>query len=486
MNHLTAASTWIRLALVAASTGIAAATAIEFQELPLAAAATSRTPILTGAQDGSLFVSWTEPTDATSTALRFTKFDRETQSWFDPKTIAAGSNWFLNATDSPIIAAGLRGRLAAVWYVNNPDGGYHAMVSSSQDQGESWSTPERLTTESARQEFVQLAPLLNGNWLAIWLDGRDAAATQLRSRVIGHDETDTLVDARVCDCCPISPLVLPNGVVLTAYRDRSETEVRDIAYRAYSRGEWRDMAAPIQDGWVINGCPFNGPHLSRRSGNVASTWFTAADDNPRVQVARSNNLGRSWASVARIDDPERPAIGAPNVAVLRDGTHWVSWVESGGHLALRALHRDDSLGIIHRHPGVLEGRPQIRILHNRADQAAQLLIVQTREGRIVTEIATLPFDGEPTIDDCGCNPAEAATRGHAITGRIVSLLPDRDALLIDHEEVPGVMGAMTMAFQVDPKVLDAVKPGQRITGRMERRDDGKWWFFSIRILHQAN
>ncbi len=483
MKFPAATAALLSASILVGTLGAASATEITFEELPLAAETGSAHPSRTGALDGNVFVSWTEPSGDDATALRFTKFDRETQSWFDPKTIVAGPDWFLNATDSPMIAAGLRGRLAAVWYVHNPDGGYHAMVSTSTDQGSSWSPAQRITTESERQEFVQLAPLLNGSWLAIWLDGRTKETTALRSRVVGGDGPDELVDERVCDCCPISTLVLPNGVVLTAYRDRSSDEIRDIAYRAYSRGAWREMPNPSTDGWRINGCPVNGAHLSRRSGNVASAWFTAANNTPQVLVARSNNLGRSWSSVSRIDDPTQTAVGSPQVAVLRDGTHWVAWLESGGTLALRSLERDGSLGTLtHRHAGPTEGAVHMRVLNNRADQAAQLLLVQTRAGRVVTEIATLPYDGEPTIDDCGCSPAEAATRGHAVRGEIVSLLPDRGALLVDHEEVPGVMMAMTMAFQVDPRVLDAVQPGQEITARMERRDDGKWWLFSIRIV----
>jgi Cu/Ag efflux protein CusF len=476
----------LTLLVVGPATGHAAGMTVE--ELPLAAAPGSATPSLTGALDGSIFVAWTEMSENGDheTALRFAQFDRETQRWFDPQTIAAGENWLRDPDDSPVIAAGLRGRLAAAWYVKNTAGGYHARVSQSEDGGQTWSAPARLTTESERQKFVQLVPLLNGSWLALWLDGRDAAATQLRSRVIGDDAPDALVDDRVSDCGPLSSLVLPNGVVLTAYRDRSATEVRDIAYRAYSRGDWEEVNAPTQDGWQTEDCPVSGAHLARRSGNVAAAWFTGANHTPQVWVARSNNLGRSWNSITRVDDPDQPAMGAPQVVVLRDGTHWISWLEAGRTLALRALHREGAVGEVHRLAGPTEGRAHVRVLNNRADQAAQLLIVHPRDGRVVTDIATLPFDGEPTIDDCGCSPAEAARRGHPVTGEIVSLLPDRDALLVAHEEVPGVMRAMTMAFQVDPKVLDVVRPGQRITGRMERRADGKWWFFSIRIVRATN
>ncbi len=464
-----------------------AAASLEFRELPLPAQAGSAFPDLASAQDGNVYVSWTEPISADSHRLLIARFDRETDAWGEPHVVSSGSGWFLNWADTPVIATGLRGRVAAAWYRENPDGGYHAMVSTSTDFGATWTAPSRLTDESEVVEFVELVPLLNGAWLAVWLDGRnraDSGNMQLRSRVLGSDEADTVVDPRVCDCCPIATLVLPNGVVVAAYRDRSADEVRDIAYRRYSRGTWSEAAAPVQDGWVIAGCPVNGPSLSRRSGNVTAAWFTGANDTPQVLAARSNNLTRSWNLVIRVDEPTKPTKGMVSSAVLRDGSSWVGWLEGAGDYALRAIHGDGSLGAVNRLAGAVDDgtTPRMLLLDNRSDRPARFLIASTRNDRVVTTIGALPADPNAPIDDCGCSPEEAATRGHAVEGEIVSLLPERDALLVAHEEVPGVMPAMTMAFQVDRRVLGLVRPGQRLSARMERRDDGKWWLFSIRIL----
>lgn len=487
MTFRTKAKHWLLGLMALGSMSWLSGESLSFDEIPVPAPSGSGFVDLASAQDGNIYLSWVESSESDQTAFRISRFDREAEVWREPVTIASGQDWFLNWADTPVIAAGLRGRVAAAWSVNHAEGGYYAMVSLSEDHGATWSEPVPVTNESNIVEFVELAPLLNGTWLAIWLDGRDrndSGNMQLRSRVLGSDEPDILVDERVCDCCSIASSVLPNGVVVTAYRDRSDDEVRDIAYQRYSRGTWLEAPPPVSDGWVIDGCPVNGAHLSRRSGNVAAAWFTGANDTAQVLVARSNNLTRSWNLVVRVDDPEAQTRGFAQSAVLRDGSLLIAWQEGRDTLAMRSLFSDGSLGMIHRHrAGATFGvAPKMVVLANQSGQAPRLLFSLVEGTRVVTRTVTLPGDYTETIDECGCSPEEAATRGHAVTGEIVSLLTDRDALLVDHEEIPGVMDAMTMAFQVDRRVLGLVKPGQRISGRMERRADGKWWLFSIRIL----
>ncbi|MCF3648910.1 copper-binding protein [Synoicihabitans lomoniglobus] len=477
---------------------------VTFEERNLAAGSGSATPQFASAYDGSLYVSWTESAANHAATLLISRFDRGNDAWLPPVQIATGTNWFVNWADTPTIAAGLRGKVAAVWSVNNPDDdhGYHAVYATSEDHGQTWSAPAPLSTESHATEFVEVAPLINGQWLAIWLDGRDRAGhhgagnMQLRSRLLGSDEPDTLIDARVCDCCSISALVLPNGAVLAAYRDRSDDEIRDIAYARYSRGEWTTTTAPATDGWHIAGCPVNGPKLSRRGAHVAVSWFTGEGDDPRVMTARSNNIGNSWNFVSRVDDPSASATrGAVSSAVTRDGSQWTTWVETNGSIALRRVNRDNELGPIHHLPnhaaagGRAGGVPRMTLLDNRSDAPARLIIARTvpgsgdTPGRVTTHIASIAPDTDATLDDCGCGPSEAETRGHALRGRIEGIMADRNALLVAHEEIPGVMRAMTMMFQVDPRVIPLVKAEQNITARMERREDGKWWLFNIRLLN---
>jgi Cu/Ag efflux protein CusF len=77
--------------------------------------------------------------------------------------------------------------------------------------------------------------------------------------------------------------------------------------------------------------------------------------------------------------------------------------------------------------------------------------------------------------------AETAPQTHPLRGVITGVLPDKGALLVKHEEIPGVMRAMTMMFKVDPEVLARVKQGDAIKARLSRRDDG-WWLTEVEVL----
>jgi Cu/Ag efflux protein CusF len=82
----------------------------------------------------------------------------------------------------------------------------------------------------------------------------------------------------------------------------------------------------------------------------------------------------------------------------------------------------------------------------------------------------------PKGEACCCNePAKAETatevKRYPLKGVITSVLPERSALMVKHEEIPGFMRAMTMMFKVDAATLKAVKKGDAITGVMSRRGD---------------
>ncbi len=73
----------------------------------------------------------------------------------------------------------------------------------------------------------------------------------------------------------------------------------------------------------------------------------------------------------------------------------------------------------------------------------------------------------------GCdsgNPAEKLHR-YELEGVVEDVDVENQHALIDHQEVPGVMPAMTMSFDVpDRAVLEKLAPGQRIAFTLEIRD----------------
>ncbi len=71
----------------------------------------------------------------------------------------------------------------------------------------------------------------------------------------------------------------------------------------------------------------------------------------------------------------------------------------------------------------------------------------------------------PAADDLG-------EGRHRLVGSIVSVNAERGTLLVDHEEIPGFMAAMTMELKVAPGDLANARPGQRIRGVIYRSPEG--------------
>ncbi len=61
-----------------------------------------------------------------------------------------------------------------------------------------------------------------------------------------------------------------------------------------------------------------------------------------------------------------------------------------------------------------------------------------------------------------------------LKGVITAVYADKGTLLIKHEEIPGLMKAMTMAFRAEDPVFKKVKQGQNITATVIVREDDFW------------
>ncbi len=73
------------------------------------------------------------------------------------------------------------------------------------------------------------------------------------------------------------------------------------------------------------------------------------------------------------------------------------------------------------------------------------------------------------------SPAEApaAPKRHPLRGVITSVVAEKSAFMVKHEEIPGVMRAMTMMFKVDAATFKAFKAGDTLAGLMSRQ--GNTW-----------
>jgi hypothetical protein len=304
---------------------------VGLRELPFPAAAGSGEVNLAATADGRVLAAWLEPRPGEAHALRFSEL--ATGHWSEPRTITSGRDLFVNFADFPSLAAAPDGTLWAHWLRRRGAGAvYDVQLSISRDGGATWDRPRTPHRDGllAEHGFVSLAADGSGLDL-VWLDGRQAGggahghggATQLRHARVGAQGDlgpESVLDARVCDCCQTALTRTSRGL-LAAYRDRGEDELRDIALVLRAGPTWSEPRPLARDGWRIDGCPVNGPALASDGARVVAAWYSAALA-PRVRVAFSADGGATFGPGQRVDDG-RP-IGRVDAVLLADGTALVS------------------------------------------------------------------------------------------------------------------------------------------------------------------
>lgn len=319
------------------------------QNLPAIAGSGSSVPHLARTVAGDVVMSWLEP-DEERMALRVATLRDD--AWESPVTVASGDNWFVNWADFPSVEPIDDTLWAAHWLVKTPGGvySYNIAVAVSNDAGRTWSVPVTPHDDGTATEhgFVSLFPW-QGAIGALWLDGRNMAGhgdshdggMTLRSASIGNDgaiSNPQLVDELVCDCCQTDVTTGEDGPV-AVYRNRSDTEVRDIHVVRAIDGRWQANTAVGDDGWKINACPVNGPAIASSGNTMAVAWFTAADDDSQLRMAWSSDDGRSFGNPIDVD-VDRP-IGRTDIELLDDGSAIVSWLRQGadgtGEICLRRV-----------------------------------------------------------------------------------------------------------------------------------------------------
>jgi hypothetical protein len=149
------------------------------------------------------------------------------------------------------------------------------------------------------------------------------------------------VNVRVCECCQTAAVVTADGV-LTAFRDRSEKEIRDIAVSRLDNGSWTDARIVHADNFETDSCPVNGPSLSARGRDVAVAWFAPTGNDGHAFAAFSHDAGRTWSAPTRLDD--RQSLGYTDIELLEDGSAVATWVEFADQRRQLAMRHIDGSG----------------------------------------------------------------------------------------------------------------------------------------------
>ncbi len=332
----------VALGLVAFCTGCSRPWNPRIVEVTSPAAEESSEPQLTTFRNRTI-LSWIERAGETAT-LKFS--ERTATGWTAATTVASGDDWFVNYADVPSVVRVSDTLLAAHWLQSNgPDPeGYDVRLAFSHDEGRTWSAPTSPHHDGTPTQhgFVSLYPFGEGGAGLVWLDGRAGKNITVRSATFSKDgiqTSETLVDDRVCECCPTAAALTSDGVV-AAFRNLGDNDVRDIYVARWSKATptaWSQPSPVHNDDWRIDACPVNGPAVSALGQTVTVAWFNAKIDQGHVFVAFSHDGGRTFGPATRVDDAA--ALGRVDVALLDDHSAVVAWIEFADHRSQFRMRR---------------------------------------------------------------------------------------------------------------------------------------------------
>lgn len=335
----------------------------QFRQIDPPASADSGMPLLTQGPDGSVYLAWTETSPQKDHALRFAKWNGS--AWPPPETIAQGRNWFVNWADFGSLTALADGSMLAHWLPRAEGGGkfgYGIQIARRDPDRPVWrqvygmSLDEKvdyagfLTFAPGTRAAAYLAPPAQRERMAVSHENHDdehghrKTARFIEFRSDGSVLMDREIDADVCSCCQTALGKTRTGWI-AAYRDHLPGEIRDISIVRFADGAWTQPRTLHPDGWKINGCPTDGPSLLANDANVAIAWLTRAGDVPKIQLALSNDEGRTFRPPVRID--AGAPLGRPNIAAFDTTSYLIAWLEktaSGNpEIRVRRVSRDGAV-----------------------------------------------------------------------------------------------------------------------------------------------
>jgi hypothetical protein len=316
--------------------------------------------------------------------------------------------------------------IVVVWTAKGA-GGTRLATARSTDGGKSFGAVTTINGAEAagNRGWQSITTASDGRVAAIWLDHRetvtagtaaapahqhngqahtghaassDGAARAQLSKLyfgrVGGNEPPVVVTGGVCYCCKTSIAAGSDGALYAAWRHVYPGNIRDIAFTV-SRDGGRTFASPVrisQDGWVLDGCPENGPAMAvGAAGRVHVVWPTLVGEGttgtePTLALFHATSSdGRRFTPRQRLDTQGTPY--HPQIAVRdSDGSVLVVWDElQGGRrraVAARAtaggsFTREEIAGAgLATHPVVAAVRQGFVIAWTDTSQSQARIVVQ--------------------------------------------------------------------------------------------------------------
>ena len=310
--------------------------------------------------DKDLFISWTEQV-LDSNFLYITRLEGD--SWTDKELITKGTDWFVNWADFPSISLNeVSGSIFSFHLQKSSEETFSYDVNYHINSKETWNDMNKIHDDNTFSEhgFVSSIPYKDG-FMVSWLDGRNTygvgdhghakGAMTIRSAILdsnGNIVNQNVIDEMVCECCQTS-MAISGGIPIVVYRNRSDSEIRDIYFSRYIDSNWSDPEPVHDDGWEINGCPVNGPNVDSYGDNVVVSWFSASNGRPKVNLKFSTDNGRTFGDKILIDEVDNSPLGRVDIEFISETEAMISWlstVDGKGKLLIRKIKTNGDIGPI--------------------------------------------------------------------------------------------------------------------------------------------
>ena len=308
------------------------------------------------APDGSLWVVWAA--NGVIAVARSTNMGTK----FEPTIEIAKHGTFLDTgPDARPQLVGNKAGDMTIAYAFFKDKKWNAQVnlSTSVDQGRTFSTPVAVTTDPASQRFASLTVDPKGQLFVAWIDKRLVAqAKNEGKKALGGSiafawsgdmgktfSPATIAQTDSCECCRIGVSLTPQGLPVMIYRAIFNDKVRDHATQLVLNETQTAPAERVaRDNWETDSCPHHGPSITVSSlGTYHAAWFTEGSARSGSFYARSTDAGQHYSAPQTIGNPK--AQPARPYLLAQNQTIWMVWKEFDGRRAVIYLKRSTDDGV---------------------------------------------------------------------------------------------------------------------------------------------
>jgi len=306
-----------------------------WQRLDLPSLRGAMAPEVTATDDGAL-LTWLQPIGDAPRATFALQVARYRGGRFDePVRVTEGNTLFVNWADFPSAVVAGDGSLLVHWLRRGGSHQYGIELARRPADGLQFTALGHPHRVGIRGEHGFVSLLAEGAGArAFWIDGRHYEAhrrMELRSTKIVGDRLgdEEVLDPNVCTCCQTAAVMTAKGP-LVVYRGHTDSEVRDILIVRREGDGWTKPRTVADDGWVIPGCPVNGPAVAATAEQVAVLWYTGAKNGAGVKIAFSDDAGATLAPPQWVD--RGAPLGRVDVAATDRG-FLLTWLAVAGDAA---------------------------------------------------------------------------------------------------------------------------------------------------------